>query len=88
MTESTDQEDPFLASLLDEVLAEHADLPPEALAEMRWILELAAKTHPTASTIVNRARPRAVPQRSGEQEQPGASVRAVDDDDEREGTGG
>ena len=81
-------DDPFLQKLLEEVLADHSDMSPEALEEMRWILELAAKSHPIASAIVNRARPREAPKKSGEQEKPGADPLEAIDDDRREGTGG
>ena len=88
MSGPEENEDPFLAELLDEVLADHSDLPAAVVEEMRDLLELMAKTHPTALAIVNRARPRKAPQRSGEEEIPGAPPRAVVDDDRREGTDG
>lgn len=79
-------DDPFLTELLDKVLADHADLPPEVLDEIRWVLELAARSHPTASAVVNRARPRKAPLRSGEQQKPGAAP--LVDDAGKKGTGG
>ena len=74
MPEPEPDQDPFLAALLDEVLADHDDLPAEVLDEMRWLLELAAATHPLALGIVNRSRPRKEPVRSGEQDSPGAPL--------------
>ena len=81
--------DPFLDALLDEALAPHDDLPPEILAEMRWMLELLATTHPVSKAIVDRARPREIPDRSGDQPGPAASGGALEDDLQgREGTEG
>lgn len=90
-TEPPKPEDAFLAELLDDVLADHTDLPPEVVAEMRWFLELIAETHPTVSPMVNRARPRQAPLQSGAQEKPAVDPTTVvsdADDDRREGTEG
>jgi len=82
------EQDPFLAELIDEVLADHEDVPAEVAAEIRWVLELAATTHPLLVGMVNRARPRKPPLQSGDQPSPGATAAAVPDDDRREGTDG
>jgi hypothetical protein len=88
MAEPERERDPFLAELIDEVLGDHADLPPEVLEEMRWVLELAATTHPMALGIVSRARPSKEPLRSGEQDTPAAAERAAKDGDDGRAAGG
>jgi hypothetical protein len=73
-TMSDEPEDPFLEELLDEVLAVHADLPEDIRAEMRLTLRLIATTHPIGATIVDRARPRKAPLKSGDQPKPGSAA--------------
>jgi hypothetical protein len=77
-------DDPFLAELIDEVLAPHRDLGAAALAEMRAVLELVATTHPTGADIVDRARPRGPLQRSGDQASPAAERDGAAAEKERE----
>jgi hypothetical protein len=88
--DSTHDGDPFLAALLDEVLAVHQDLGADVLAEMRAVLELVATTHPTGAAIVDRARPRAPVQRSGDQATPAAARAPHEevDDADKAGRGG
>jgi hypothetical protein len=71
-----DAADPFLEELLDAVLKPHASLPPEILAEMRATLRAIAVAHPVGSALVDAARPRKAPERSGDELAPGAQAAA------------
>lgn len=60
-------EDPFLEAELDRALEPYRDLlSPEMLQDFRELLGDVLTTHPTASRVLDRTRPRVSPQRSGE----------------------
>lgn len=79
-TESEDPNDPVVARLVEQSLAkfEHL-LPPEALAELRALMEGFALTHPEMRKMVDRLRPRAAADAS--------DVVAKDPEDARPATG-
>lgn len=55
-----DPGDPLVARLVEQSLAKYEHLlPPEALAELRVLLEGVALTHPEMRPMVDRLRPRA-----------------------------
>jgi len=58
----------FVEQTVTESLAPYEQLLPDwAREEMAQLLALALDTHPVAATLVDRARPRKAPERSGEQ---------------------
>jgi len=77
-----DPGDPLVARLVEQSLAKYEHLlPPEALAELRLILEGFALTHPEMRTMVDRLRPRASTDASGDRvKDPEAAVGAATDD--------
>ena len=57
----------FVGRAVEETMAHFAALLPEDIAaEIRGFLEDVLTTHPVGSTLVERARPRVAPERSGE----------------------
>lgn len=65
----------FVERIVRDALKPHAAALPEwAVEEMRRTLELLLESHPVAATLVDRARPRAIPDES--------AARPKDDGDE------
>lgn len=59
-SDSEDPNEPIVARLVEESLAKYRHLlPPEALAELRALMEGFALTHPEMRQMVGRLRPRA-----------------------------
>ncbi len=60
-SDSEDPNEPIVARLVEESLAKYRHLlPPEALAELRVLMEGFALTHPEMRKMVERLRPRDV----------------------------
>jgi hypothetical protein len=75
--EVPEEQDPYLQQVLDETLAAYEGVvPPEMLRKMRLFLGDVLSTHPVGATLLDRARPRAVPYRSGDQAKDGAEPAA------------
>ena len=65
--------DPALDAMIETEVAEalrpYAEVyPPEVLDELRHILRIALRTHPTATHLLEQLRPRAVPDESGKED--------------------
>jgi len=75
-----EEQDPYLAQVLDEILAVYASaevVDPELLRKMRLFLGDVLTSHPVGATLLDRARPRAVPLWSGDQAKEGAEPAAA-----------
>lgn len=68
-------EDSFLEQVVAQALEPYkAVLPPARLAEMAAFLRDALGSHPVGSTLLDRARPRAAPETSGDQAKHGSEA--------------
>jgi hypothetical protein len=68
MEDAWQEDDPFLAAAIAAAVDRYQGVvPAPLLAEMRAFLGDVLSTHPVGATLLDRARPRAVPEQSGDQ---------------------
>ncbi|MEM1034334.1 MAG: hypothetical protein AAGN82_28620 [Myxococcota bacterium] len=93
-TEAVPSRDAFVDAMVDEVISEwEGEMPAWFLEEMRDQLIMMCEAHPVAASLVDGARPRAVPDRSAtqpvdvarNQAQPVGLKTGTSDDDEGRG---
>jgi hypothetical protein len=70
---SADKDDPILDAMIENEVTEalrpyEQAYPPEVLEELRRMMRIVMRTHPTAKHLLEQLKPRATPERSGKED--------------------